>query len=579
MRRDTSHHKQTASSQAWIPFAAIMLFIGIIAIGVIRVQSSYPQQWLQEKLISEPVSMRSFSQPSESTAQASAKNTLCLWIETSPSMAGYLSDPRDADYYQTFFEQLVRYPQQMLGGNVTATQIVRYAFNPGFALKLEKNQQRDVADLLRGQIVEDYENLLTVDSFYQDLTTDANALAAVFEALDPTCMNVIITDMIESKTAFSQALEKRYQAAFRDGLTMDIVGFEDIFSGFLFEVGEDGQTYAFGTGDKKGYNMVGGQAYYASDSVDRIRAKPISLGPYSTLPHPRPLYAIVIGTTAQCDALAETIMNLYDSYRDGVNHARGTLLRDKNGANMTPLAEPARRFQFHRRSLGRVPEKIAHSAVTPLDGNVRDTSDAIDYERRKLHANEADAVLFLKEPLQSAQTYTLTYSFKPDVENYETTVQSEDYRIDGLSLRRLAFSPYAGDGDGPRVHTLGDQYLTYQVVDCGSVSGVIADIASVTPEGITLQVTVDVSSMDTGYYRIDIPVVYGRNVGKLENTLDTAALAVWYCTADSFPSRGYNYCTPNLRTQLQMLCRAQEAHLNTDVRVATVSVDFEIALK
>lgn len=583
MSKSSSNHEPTISFMSWLPLLTILLFVGLIVGCVMGVQSLYPDMWLQEALISEPVSMQPFSLTPIIASSNTTPNTICLWIETSPSMAGYLSDPRDASYPQTFFELIVRHPQQILSGDITNTEIVRYAFNPGFALRLEKNWKGTVDELVSKQIITDYESLLTTDYFFQDLTTDANALATVFEVLDPSCINVIITDMIEHRDVISVSseLQKRYESAFQNDLTMDIIGFEDTYSGFLFEVGDPGQVYAFGVGSKKGFDYSGDSAHYLSQNNGRINAQSISLGAYTNSPHPRPLYIIVIGTTPQCDALSETIMNLYGDYRDEINRTKGLILKPK--PDSSEILPEARRFSFHRRSLQAVLDTAGHTAITrtivPDDSNVYETFDEVDYERQKLHADEADSVRLIKDLDQTTQTYTLTYQFKPELENFDATYDSDDYHLGDISLRRLEFFPFGDDEETLKVHTLGDQYLGYQAVPCSVTDSVSVSDIHTTLAGITLQVTINVSTMDAGYYRIDIPVVYDRDVGKLENTLDTASLADWYCTADEFPSRKYNYCTPNLRTQLQLLCRAQEACLNKTLRIANISLDFEIKLK
>lgn len=575
---------------ATLPYVAILAFLGLIAggYGLIR-HFWYPEQWQNVDLISEPVSMQIFSENAEELSQAGVNNRLCVWVETSPSMAGFLRNRKQGDSYpQTFFEQLVSSPGNMIGDSITNTQITEYAFNPAFAARLQKAKTTDIDMLLKEQEIENPSSILTTDYFLADLDFEANALSAAFQLLDPSCPNIIITDFLESSTALSSlaTLKASYQNAFKNDRTVDIIGIEDAFSGFLFDVDTSGKIYSFGAADKSGFSVRGDQVLYTSTQVETITATLLKLGSYNSGPRPRPLYIIVVGSSDQCDEFSATILQLYEQYRTNINSRFKSLSLHSKHTEDKELLPAARHFSLQRAGLNSVLYDMrGGGTVLKSDGSQPDaeectfTAEAFDYEKQPLHAEGVDAFRFEKDPSLAEQVYTITYFIEPDVENYKNNYEKDIYSPGPLKARHLVFSPASSDSSSAfQVRTLGEQFLQYKAEPISLGRAVSLSRFEPSSRGITLELTLDLSELVTGYYRLDIPVQLLRTVDILDNTLDNAVFSVWY--GDDFQSFTRNpFCTPRLMTQLQQLCQAQQACLNSEVLVADIKVDLEIVEK
>ena len=577
--KDTEKQKKLGKrNQVIVWFILLILLAVIMGLGGFGTDN-FEQICYRVDLISEPVSLRQMTVSAESGEQTQSKNHLSVWVENSPSMAGFISSGKD-NCPISFFEYMLN--TNSIGQWVpNDTRTTFYRFSSILAYDLEKQGIENLEQLRNDSklSVEATRNQSFCYEFDDVRERRGNALAAVLSVLDLEQPSIIITDFLESADALQKdTLLKACERIFKNNYTISVIALDGMFSGAIYDSGLNDEEIFTVTAQQQNdrfiYNRENVQIKTSAGT--RLQAKEI-VTPYTYHRHIRPMYILVVGTAAQCDSYSDMIVSHYDEYREKMRNGYTKEEPEKAHSNLEngPLFRDAQKHSIGQigilQKLVSVDKVRIDNKVLSHDGDCAETRNEIDYYQVPLHAEGVDAYRLSKDAGKASQRYTIRYSIRPDIEQYSV---EDRYLTSDVRKSWLVFTPYKGsDTSVKTVKTLGNRTLTYKFEDFSDQNRAfrISDCIALEEE-VQFDVTIDVSALEKGYYRLEIPVVLERQ----ENNDDlNTVFKDWNIArvdAKKAPS-----ATADLLNQLRQISDAKSYYAHNRVTVAIVTIDIEVA--
>lgn len=545
----------------------------------------FQEQQYSAEMICAPVSFRNFPMDRSAGGASGGAGRLAIWVENTPSMAGYVSYNERIDCPDSFLEYMMDPAQPVTGWFSGVTSASLYRFNTTFAQRLadaSEAQQRTVLDemsftgtqsVLRQGFFQSQSEVTPA----QGGTTGRHALASVLSNLDTSIPNLIVTDFLETSAAVTSGeLQAACGRLFRSNLTIQVVALDGYFSGALYDAGEDGQYLAFCVEGNNEFSSSGSRTVRQRfESGGSIEAQVVGPRSYPAHRHTRPLYVVVVGTAEQCGEIVSTILEQYQAYSNALDYSTPHLHSGMSGIREASV------FSFGRlgvlQVLSKGDETEIVSRMAQADGPYDLTIHETDYNQQPLHANGVSAYRLIKDGHSVSQVYTIEYSFMPDVESYQTNWSMDVYQAGPLQKSRFVFGP-EGTLEGPTgsVAVIGSQTLSYALESYQDATGAIS-LGACRPgeNGVTVQIRIDASLLPTGYYRLALPVMLERDVESNLDDLQRLEIQSWSARRDS-PSEAA-FGTTDLYDQMQAISDAQLEYLHEPVLVAAITLDLEIA--
>lgn len=545
----------------------------------------FQEQQYSAEMICEPVSFLGFPLDRAVAGQGGSAGQLAIWVENTPSMAGYVSYDERLDCPDSFLEYMMDPAQPVTGWFPGVTDASLYRFNTTFAQSLadaDEEQQRAVLSEMRftgtqSVLRQGFFQRQPEVNLAQGSTTGRHALASVLNNLDTGIPHVIITDFLETAEAVASGeLQEACGRIFRNNLTIQVVALDGYFSGAIYDAGEDGQYFAFCVDGNSEFTSTGNRTVRQRfDDATSIEAQIVGPLSYPAHRHTRPLYAVVVGTAEQCGDIVSVLREQYQTYCNALSYSTPHLHEGMSGireASVFPFGQLGVLHVLYGADETEITSRVAQSG-----GACELTIAETDYSQQPLHADGVSAYRLVKDRDSVSQVYTIEYSFMPDVESYQTNWGMDVYQTGPLQKSRFVFGP-EGSFEGPTgsVAVVGSQMLSYALESYTDDTGAISVAACRADEsGVTVQLRIDASLLPTGYYRLSLPIMLERDVES--NLDDLQRLDVQSWSAQRGTSSEVGFCTADLYDQMQAISSAQLEYLHEPVLVAAITLDLEIA--
>lgn len=543
-----------------------------------------------ENMFAEPLSLRMFEIAYDESAIEDLK-ALHVWIENSPSMAGFVDNGTDCP--ESFLPYILRQTDNSINTWFSnTTQFDYHSFNASLAKRIMQADTDEYKGILDGVKIANPASALK-RTFYLPNTGIAtvledakrySALAGLLTAIDPGQPHLILTDFQETVTALEgDLLQTASETLFEKNLSIKVVAMDSLFSGALFDAGNTDEIIAFYVENDSAFRTPSNNSKYKNFSVGNhtYTATTVIKTGNGYHAHPRPLYAIVIGTNRQCDLIVTTLTSHYESFRSSLTFKDtdpvGAHKKNSQDSDEDVLRK-AEVFSFGQIGVEKVLLKVDDNQIKPSDQDdpTRTTSER-DYDQQPLHADGVDAYRFVKDPELASQLYTLHYHFEPSVEGYSSNYEQDTYAPGKVKTYQFIFgTPENSETLTGIVRTIGNNKLCYymQTIVPSTNTFRLANFTK-TAKGIDFDLEIDISALTKGFYRLELPFMLMRSGNSL--SLDYRNSQSWNVPDDKVKDSPYN--TTNLYTQMESIYNAQKVLINGESLVALVTIDIEVAIK
>ncbi len=535
-------------------YRSLLGFLGVLAILSVIL-------WQSSDLFTSRTSP-SFADFAPDIAAAQAETTagvLTVWADTGASMSGFVRETRSA-YVPSSYKMMLYALPEIARTLSPIAQVDYYRFASTFSFTGDAITDEQRALIRNAQATDP--DVLVDAAQYDAAPKESGAsvsFASVLNALDLSSPNLILTDMeadglTQTDEPYRQALERIFNA----GCCISVVGMKSAFSGILYNYTNTGENFAYGMTDSTATQLV------------------------STYPlhcHPRPFYAVIIGTSTQCSALRDALL---DTYRSECQQK--ILDPEKAFPEERPLFVQSYSLDYWLND--------PFVLVTAIDG---EAADATGLQGMTEAVNSAWAAIgvpqytLVKADSDEEQTASLTLHITPNSSCYADTYQSDEYQVSALNVQRanptrLTSADQAPD-DAVPLEGRGTNCVAW-TMDAFADDNQWFGCSAVTPDanGLTLTLTVRLSACDTGLYRITLPIVCKRDPN-MESSQDMTWANDWSVMAGRLPQAIHDRDkfgtvaahTVNLTQQLELFHRV-EASLSGDgiFDVAELTVDLDI---
>lgn len=559
-----------------------LIVFGVILLVGCFLGQNFIDNGINVDMIAEPVSLRTFA-IDQGKAGMEELGELHVWIENSPSMAGFVDTGRCPE---SFLPYMLQQSEHAVNTWFPATTKLYYhSFNATLAKQLE---QAEHPALLRTAVLTDPAKALLKDFYLPesgiaDVLDDSknhSALTGLLSAIKPGQPHLIITDFLETAAVIeNDPLQPACEALFHENLSIKVIALDSLFSGAIFDAGGEDEIFAFyvnrnssfhNDNNKKRFS-VGDQRYWATNikTTNGYHA------------HPRPLYAIVIGTSRQCDTIAAVLLSQYEIYRTSLPLEKDVpeYYHMQNDRDENVLRQ-AQVFSFGQIGVEKVLRMVGSgqivSEAAEQDGLICTAAEK-DYDQQPLHADGVDAYRIIKDQALASQEYKIHYHFMPNVEGYAANHLQDQYTVGEMKTYQFVFNERTDEyDDAASVRVIGDRWLRYDMQDIPTPTNAFGIVNfDCLKQGIDFDLVIDVSAMETGFYRLELPFLLRRSAEGL--SLDHRTAQAWNVQRGSITNSPAK--TTDLYKQLENIYEAQKVLLTGESLVAQITIDIEIAAK
>lgn len=416
---------------------------------------------------------------------------LAVWVDVSPSMYGFLHSNR-AGCIPSSYRMLLTAMPDIAQKISKVSDVAYYRFDSTFALSdtdLSEQARTDVrnAHHTSASAVENPKQ-------YQNLPTSggsSSALPAVLNALDLSTPALILTDFEDDGlTQTSAKYEQSLQRIFDAGYCISVVAMKSAFSGMLFNYTNEGIDYTYGT------------ALNSSSYKDAIQIA----ASYPNHNHPRPFYAIVVGTAQQCEDLRVALTENYTSNCQ---------------TNITDKADTFKQQDSHRGSTTSFVEVKSADywlnddtcSLNGVDGaSVSVTAEAGLTRNANSPWNNQGTLEYSiqKSSEEATQKASIAFHIVPDMACYATTFPSDVIAVSKLSVQKISTNKVVNKNLEEDKKTLlgrGDRRIVLKMESFDDQNHWFAcsDIQKAA-DGVTFTLNINVTDSEPGLYRILLPV-------------------------------------------------------------------------
>lgn len=537
----------------WVPLAIliVMLVLGPVLVALSDLYDTHETPGFSGLT---PESVQTGASVSQST-------DLSVWVDTGPSMYGLLHSSRSTcvpSSYKMVLESMPDIAKQYS----QVSSIIYYHFDSTFSVASDTDTERSAA---RAKQQSSALQLLN-ENTYQALPESggaSTALLSVFGAIDLTHPTIILTDfeadgLTQQPAKYAQSLDRIFGA----GYCVSVVAMKSAFSGTLYNYTNEGVDYIYGTSKcpKSAVQMISN---------------------YANHHQPRSFYAIIIGTSLQCERLSAEVQSVY---------------REECQANIAGRIEEISKADQH--------EEHADNfiALQSADFWLNDAFDIVT----AVNSVSATATGGAKAELVSgspwaesgipeftlvtgsqdeAQSAAITFSIVPASACYKTTYSTDVYATPVPKIQKVEESQLESSsltesstvllarGDKRVKLSLSDFEDQHQWFKCSAVSAAAS--------GITFRLTVDLSNCSPGMYRLVLPV-YCRHSTEAEDQNGADWSRNWSVSTGRLKeemARDENTArkTVDLYEQLEAIRRSEVSQCSCeDNLVAQLTVDLNI---
>jgi hypothetical protein len=452
---------------------------------------------------------------------------LTVWADTDASMSGFARETRTS-YVPSSYRMILYALPEIAKTLSPIAQVSYYRFASAFSFTNDKITDEQRALMLEAHAADPD---ILLDPAQYDAAPKASgasvSFASVLNALDLSTPNLILTDMeADGLTQTEEPYKKALERIFKAGRCISVVGMKSAYSGTLYNYKNTGENFYYG--------MKG------DDATQLVISYPLHS-------HPRPFYAVIIGTSAQCSALRKALLDTYQSECQekiyGQKKARSNERPGFVQSNSLDywLNDP---FVLVTAIDGEAAEVTGLQGMTEVPA-LQSMTDVTDPQGITESTGSAWAAIgvpqytLIKTDSGEEQTASLTLHITPNSSCYADTFQSDDYKVSAVKVQRadptrLTVADQAppdavlleGRGANRIAWTMDDFADEKSWFGCSAVAK--------DADGLTVTLTVRLSACDTGLYRITLPIICERDP-HMESTRDMTWVDGWSTMASLLP--------------------------------------------
>lgn len=497
----------------------------------------------------------------QADTSASQATDVSVWVDTGPSMYGFLNSGRSIcvpSSYKMVLESLPDIAKQYS----QVASITYYHFDSTFSGSSDTDAQRRLvrADHQTGALQ------LLSENTYQTLPESggaSTALLSVLDAIDLENPTIILTDfeadgLTQQPAEYAKPLERIFGA----GYCVSVVAMKSAFTGILYNYTNESVNYVYGT-SKCPKN--------ATQLIDN----------YPNHHQPRPFYAIIIGTSRQCEQLSAAVQNTYQSMcktniTDKIEEISKADGRKERAENFVALQSA----DFWLNDTFDIVTAADNVSVSVSGG-----AQAVSAEDSPWEASGVPEFTLTVGSNGEAQSAVITFHVVPASACYKTTYATDTYAAPVPQTQKV-IKTSLGNSELPESETVllarGGRRVQLSITDftdqhqwfeCSAVS---ADA-----NGLSFRLQVDLSNCSPGMYRLVLPV-YCRHSTETEDQNGAAWSRNWSISTgrlrDAVESDGNTpRKTVDLYEQLEAIRRAEVSQCSReDHLVAQLTVDLNI---
>ena len=556
--------------RAKLPFFLIPLGLAIFLLVLIGIVNRRPQV-IDINLAREPISMRFLETDEDEQQQETQSEHLNIWVENSPSMAGFISTNGNQCPISFYEYMLCENPISKWVPKTVETTF--YRFSPQTAAQLASQGYVDLESLeFSSRAARRRAFCEEIDDYKQQ----GNALTAVFSLLNTTQPNIIITDFLETAGVVDNSqLQAACEAIFKKNLSITVIALDGLFSGALYDAGMDEEYFTISAQNCDYPVDNNNNVSFSTLKKTKIKAKEIDSNSNKYHRHTRPLYMIIVGTAEQCNRYAALVTKEYKQYLDSREYSANDLEGHHRGKNTDVTFRDPMVLSFGQTGVLKVLHIIGDEInpdMTVHEGTWESTIEEIDFQQNPLHPDGISAYRLNKDSSKASQLYTIRYSFQPAIEN---PVNDDRYTLGLVKERKLSFEAIENpDPEITRniVRMIGGGSWSYSLVNFEDLyQAITIEQCELNQGRVEFDLTVDVSVLEVGYYRLEIPVLIQRSQNSL---VDITAMESWSVERSDVSDNPR--ATTDLTAHLKQILQAQRSHIGEAVPVANVTVDIEI---
>lgn len=419
---------------------------------------------------------------------------IAVWVETDPNMYGFIAKRRTACVPSSYQQMLNKLPTMLRESN-SLIQIQYYQFNTvsplptGINLATEEGVET-LAAFREGQKISSplAEALYSVP---EEEYSTTNALVTVLHALETDTPAIIFTDFEQAEGFDEQEWIGAVKSVFDSGKEIRVLAFKSAFGGILYHYDEEGSDYRYG---------------FANDdkTVKQISTR------NNGHKYPRPFYALLIGTSEECDRLSTLLTKGYESICRTSLLDQKTAIREAdetshNLENYIGHTEMSFDMQLPYELLQGVDGKKIKAE--PLNG-IECVDQSPWGEKYGVYEYSAKKV-----KNESNQSFEMVYQIVPALEGYETTYTTDAYSATIESIYEVKKEEFTLGSEEPEPQPdvlLGRgphaQRLSMEISDDTAKWFTLSPSVTAKAEGLTFSLFGNITDSRPGIYRIRIRV-------------------------------------------------------------------------
>ena len=518
------------------------------------------------------------------TPNPATQDDLDVWVDTSPSMAGFVkigSSDRVPFVYRFLLENMDALVKAY-SPNAVPTY---YQFDSQYSLA-GSDSDAERANARTTHAVA--ESAAFTESSNYTAKTDAiaaggssSALPSVLNTLELDKPALILTDFeADGLTLPSKEYQKPLSRIYGKGLCVSVVAMKGAYSGILYNYLNDGDNYAYGTTNNSTKQMIEKNKY-------QYRA--------------RSFYAVIVGTGRQCAELSAQMIAAYNNFCTRRIVAPFAHLTHADMRVEDFVASETANYRLNEQYApvksvdGKEASVVSASGMTRIvEATPTPAVDGAAVSDTSTTSNGIPQYLIRKK--SDLQTATLTLRVSPPSESYADTYASDSFAVEPIGLSVIkqnhveavnasGVTPAATVYDRPGILLArGGRYVElmekeiqpaeagYGWFTCPEVKG--------DANGVTLTLKVNAAEAAAGLYRVKLPV-YCLHDTRVKGQGDESWIDEWTVKQSNLSGNGkvQNTAakTANLQQQLEQF-RIQNVKQSGQkpVQIAELTVCIEI---
>ena len=456
------------------PFHKPWVFLVVLAVISLAVVIFIPNVDGWYYYSQDETNTKAFAPSDTSVDDEALSKTINVWVDTNPSMYGFVSNARSGCMFSAY-QKLLLNLRSYLEKYSLSTSLQYHFFN--------QNKQGDM-----------YESSLSDSTLYgvdESAAKNANRMLDIMQKTSDTQPSVFFSDLESfNSKKFQEALKPIAKQLFLQGKSIRIDAYLSAYGGEIANYGSSDRNIFYGMDGK--------------ETLEGLQAAVTDTAYYHRLP--RPFYVLIVGTENECESIGNLVVKAYDQLYHGVPVT--TCKHSHNSADYN--AHDAYRFSVKfPATLANLRKGVNNGATVGTYGSDI-TPDETGNEN--VYGFSVDQSLFFSKTIQ------IPFMIKPQIEGL-----GQSYFIQVVEPLQLSVSKITETHMQERDARNPDQYLTARGKrfirldlhpETTNLDGFSATYTAGTDTQLSILFSAELQLLSKGLYRLLIPVVCKPDVNR-----------------------------------------------------------------